>query len=122
MQPLDKRPVDSTARYPVVSRRAFLRQLGATLGAAVLAACGGAAPPAEAPADTPSAATVAPAAVSGTLKLALMYNENEFSDAEIKAFTDANPNIQVERVPWADDAQFKAMLAAGNLPDVFRTE
>jgi multiple sugar transport system substrate-binding protein len=60
--------------------------------------------------------------VNGTVKLALMYNQGEFSDAEIKAFTDANPNIQVERVPWADDAAFKALLAAGNLPDVFRTE
>src|SRR5262245_23691590 len=103
---------DATPARRALTRRAFLRQVGAAAGAAVLAACGGSAPDAEAPAAPPDSAnaeptaapTSAPAVVGGTVELILMYNENEFSDDEIKTFTDANPNIQVKRVLSGDDS------------------
>lgn len=116
MRPSDTQPPPGAQ----LTRRVFLRQLGAVAGAAVLAACAGAGPAAELPTAQPSA-TSAPAAVGGATKLVLMYGADEFSDDQIKAFTDANPDIQIERLP-PDDAQFKALLAAGTPPDVFRTE
>ncbi|MFL5806387.1 MAG: extracellular solute-binding protein [Roseiflexaceae bacterium] len=127
MKSSDKQPpADTTPVRPALTRRAFLRRLGATAGAAVLVACD-ASPASEAPTAAPNAQPTAapasaPAAASGAIKLVLMYSQEEFSDTELKAFTDANPNIQIERVPAGDDAQFKAMLAAGTPPDLFRTE
>jgi multiple sugar transport system substrate-binding protein len=130
MKRSDQLPTAASAPRPAISRRAFLRQLSVAAGTAILVACGPTNPAADAPTAAPNAQPTAapaptasaPAAASGTTKLVLMYNENEFSDAEIKAFTDANPGISIERVPWGDDTKFKAMLAAGNPPDVFRTE
>jgi multiple sugar transport system substrate-binding protein len=113
-----------------LSRRQFLQRLVGGAGLAVItplvAACAGANPAVEAPttATVDAAATappVAPAVQNGTTTLVLMYNDAEFSNDEIKAFTDTNPNIKIERVA-PDDARFTSMLAAGTPPDAFRTE
>jgi multiple sugar transport system substrate-binding protein len=122
MQLTEKKQPATDSLRPAISRRAFLRQLGAVAGAAVLAACSGSAPAVEEPTSGPAATASAPAAASGTITLKLLYNQAEFSDDEIKAFTDANPGIKVERSPEGDAAQLNALLAAGNGPDVFRTE
>lgn len=77
---------------------------------------------AVAAAAAPPAATVSSFG-SGSVTLTLMYNENEFSNAEIQTFIDKNPGIKIERVPWEGaGTRFKAMLAAGKPPDVFRTD
>lgn len=62
----------------------------------------------------------APAVIQGTVTLTLMYDKIEFPDDQLKLFTDANPNIKVQRIE-PDDTRFKAMVAAGNPPDVFLT-
>jgi multiple sugar transport system substrate-binding protein len=109
---------------PALTRRQFLRAAlvgGLTAAAAAaLTACGGSAtPPGAAPtAEAPSAA--APAA-RGTITLTLMYGEAEFSKAALDAFLAENPNIEIERVEGdATGDTFKAMLANGAPPDVFR--
>jgi multiple sugar transport system substrate-binding protein len=122
MQSTDDQLLPASSARPAVSRRAFLRRLGAVAGAAVLAACSSSAPAVEQPTAAPEATAGAPAAASGTVTLKLLYNQNEFSDDELKIFTDANPNIKVERLPEGDAAQLNAQLADGNGPDVFRTE
>jgi multiple sugar transport system substrate-binding protein len=112
-----------------MSRRRFLHGLigggGVAIAAQLLAACGD-----GSPADTstiePAGATSAPAAhapvASGSVtRLTLMMNEAEFSNDEIKSFTDANPSIKVERVP-ADEPQLKTLLDAGTPPDLIRTD
>src|SRR5262245_54029719 len=88
-----------------MSRRRFLHSMisgaGAALVAQLLAACGD-----DTTADTP---TVAPAAgatrvpaanasVDATTTLKLMMGEGEFSDDQIKVFTDTHTGIKVERV------------------------
>jgi multiple sugar transport system substrate-binding protein len=118
---------------PTISRRLFLRGLlggtGSAVTLALLAACG-AENPAVAPANNssaaatsapaPAAATSAPATIKGTVTLTLMYGVEEFPDEELQPFLAANPNILVERIE-EDDTRFKAMLAAGTPPDLFRT-
>jgi len=112
-----------------MSRRRFLHGVVAGAGMAVaaqlLAACGDGSP-ADTPTSAPAGATSAPAAnapASGgaTTTLTLMMGEGEFSNDQIKAFTDANPSIKVERVP-DDDSHFKALLDAGTPPDLIRTD
>jgi multiple sugar transport system substrate-binding protein len=112
-----------------MSRRRALHGLiggaGVAIAAQLLAACGDGSP-ADTPAIEPAGATSAPAAnapiASGALTtLTLMMNEAEFSDDEIKVFTDANPSIKVERVP-ADETQLKKLLDAGTPPDLIRTD
>jgi multiple sugar transport system substrate-binding protein len=48
-----------------------------------------------------------------------MVPAEEFSDEEIKVFTDANPNIAIERVD-PDATKLAAMIAAGTPPDIIR--
>jgi multiple sugar transport system substrate-binding protein len=112
-----------------MSRRRFLLGVVAGAGMAVaaqlLAACGDGSP-ADTPTSAPAGATSAPAAnapASGgaAITLTLMMGEGEFSNDQIKVFTDANPSIKVERVP-DDDSQFKALLDAGTPPDLIRTD
>lgn len=110
------------------SRRTFLRVLvggsGVAVGSTLLAACGSPNPAADATDATSvpvAASTTAPAVNSSTVTLTIMSRGNEFSAEETKAFTDANPGIVIERLE--DDAtRFKAMLAAGTPPDIFRTQ
>lgn len=127
---------------PRVGRRQFLRGIAIGTGASLLAACGAsnpAAAPTNAPGSAPTAATTAtdaPAAVAPTaatapvatsapavtksVTLTLMQNKGEFSDEELKQFTDANPGITVERLDQ-DNTRLKAMLAAGSPPDMIRS-
>jgi multiple sugar transport system substrate-binding protein len=121
--------VASNFPYRGMSRRRFLHGLiggaGVAIAAQLLAACGGGSP-ADTPTIAPADATSAPAANAPTSSgagttLTLMMGEAEFSNDEIKAFTDANPSIEVERVP-ADETQLKTLLEAGTPPDLFRTD
>ena len=105
-----------------MSRRRFLHTVGFGAGVALLAACGD-----DTAADTPTSApaasaTSAPAAgSSAATTLTLMMGEGEFSDDQIKAFTDAHPDIKVERIQ-PDEAQLKTLLDAGTPPDLIRTD
>ncbi|HEU5102583.1 MAG TPA: extracellular solute-binding protein [Roseiflexaceae bacterium] len=107
-----------------MSRRQFLRRLtgggAVAIAGQVLAACGDDTA-ATAPTPAPASATSAPAASGAATKLTLMIGEAEFSDDQIKAFTDAHPGISIERAP-DDEAQFKASLEAGTPPDLIRTD
>jgi len=116
----------------MLSRRRFLQLLAVGAGGSILAACGGANPAAEAPttsapaaaataAPAAPAATSAPAAGGGSVKLTVMYQQNELSDDEVKQFMTENPAITVERID-SDATKFKAMLTAGTPPDLFRTQ
>jgi len=112
-----------------MSRRHFLHGVVASAGMAVaaqlLAACGdgtAATTPTVEPASATSApAANAPAAGGAATTLTLMMGEGEFSNDQLKAFTDANPSIAVERIP-ADEAQLKTLLDAGTPPDLIRTD
>jgi multiple sugar transport system substrate-binding protein len=114
-----------------VNRRQFVRGLG--LGASALAltpllkACG------EATSTPTVAPKTVPAVINGTVTLKLMTvgteaeaaNEYaEFNLPNLKQFMAANPNIKVERNAYTTDyfdlVQFKAMVAAGSPPDIFR--
>jgi multiple sugar transport system substrate-binding protein len=128
----------------VVSRRRFVQNLalgaGAVTAASILSACGDAATPnaAAGASTTSSGSTTAqtsaaagttttkaavagtPAVINGPVTLTLMVNSGDFSKDDAKKFTDANPNITLNIIE--DDAtRFKAMLAAGTPPDLFRT-
>jgi multiple sugar transport system substrate-binding protein len=109
---------------PAMTRRRFLHSLiggaGAAIAAHLLAACGDGSAAEPLP-SAPAGATSAPAAGSAATTLTLMMGEGEFSNDQIKAFTDANPSIKIERVA-DDDAQFKALLDAGTPPDLIRTD
>src|SRR5437879_3332751 len=45
----------------------------------------------------------------------------ELSDADVKAFQDGHPNITIELLQ-PDAAKFQAMMAAGQPPDIWRTQ
>src|SRR5262245_43609847 len=91
---------------PRISRRRFFQGLiggsGALIAGQLLAACGDGSA-ADTPTSVPAGATSAPAAnapaaTGAATTLTLMMDEGEFSDDQIKAFTDANPNIKVQRL------------------------
>jgi multiple sugar transport system substrate-binding protein len=107
-----------------MSRRQFFQRMiggaGVAIGSHLLAACGDGAP-ADTPTAEPAGATSAPAASSVATTLTLMMGAAEFSDDQIKAFTDTHPGIKIERAP-DDEAQFKASLDAGTPPDLIRTD
>jgi multiple sugar transport system substrate-binding protein len=122
----------------MLSRRRFLQLLTLSASGSLLAACGGANPAAEAPATSAPAraavatsapataaaapaVTSAPAASTTSVKLTVMYQQNELSDDEVKQFMTENPGITVERID-SDATKFKAMLTAGTPPDLFRTQ
>src|SRR5215208_104540 len=118
-----------------MSRRRFLHGIvggaGAIFAAQLLAACGDdtatqtptIAPAASATSGIPTQGGAPAANTSGsaTTTLTLMMGEGEFSDDQIKAFTDAHAGIKVERVQ-PDDAQLKQLLDAGTPPDLIRTD
>src|SRR5438132_903303 len=83
-----------------MSRRQLLHRLiggaGVAVTAQLLAACGDGSS-ADTPTIEPAGATSAPAAnapaAGAATTLTLMMGEGEFSNDQIKAFTDANPSI-----------------------------
>jgi multiple sugar transport system substrate-binding protein len=51
----------------------------------------------------------------------LMTNNGEITNADIAAFQDKNPNINIQWIV-TDGPRFQAMLAAGTPPDLFRVQ
>jgi multiple sugar transport system substrate-binding protein len=122
-----------------LTRREFLTATGAAAVGTALAAC--ATPPTpeptKPPAPTPPPASSAQASSSSVAptqaptpvptvkkvagKVVVMTNRGELSDAQIKQFQDANPGITIEYVE-ANYTRFLAMYAAGNPPDIYRTQ
>ena len=93
------------------SRRTFLKT--AAVGVAAVAGASTLATP-----STVRRASAAPA--KDTTTLTVMYAANELT-AGIKQFEELNPGISV-RFITAADTTFKAMLAAGKPPDIYRSE
>ena len=109
-----------------MSRREMLKLSGAMAASGLLAACVAPQPapePIEAPAEAPEAAEApveaAPAPVEG--HIVLMHQRNEFSEEEEAQFLEENPGITLELVE-ADTQRFLSMYAAGNPPDLMRTQ
>lgn len=55
----------------------------------------------------------------GTVKLTVMYNNNELTKSHIADFEKANPGIKIEFIQ-SDGTRLNAMLASGNPPDFVR--
>jgi multiple sugar transport system substrate-binding protein len=118
-----------------LTRRDFLKASSLVAAGSLLAACGPAptptaipVPPTQPPAATkapeptkPPAPTAVPTVKKVEGKVVVMTNRGELSDAQIKQFQDANPGITIEFVE-ANYTRFLAMYAAGNPPDVYRTQ
>lgn len=112
-----------------LTRREMLKLSAAVAAGGLLAACGaqptpeGTEAPAEAPTEAPAATeapTVAPPpAAEG--HIVLMHQRNEFSEEEEAQFLEENPGITLELVD-ADIQLFQTMYAAGNPPDLMRTQ
>jgi multiple sugar transport system substrate-binding protein len=129
-----------------LSRRDLLKLSGTVAASAVLAACGQAAPPTTAPEATqapevqepeptqapeveeteapevqePEPTQAPPAkAVEGTVYV--MHQRSEFSEDQENQFESENPGIQIEFIEH-ELTRFFAMNAAGNPPDLYRTQ
>jgi multiple sugar transport system substrate-binding protein len=59
--------------------------------------------------------------LAGATTVTLMTNNGEISNADIAAFQDKNPNINIQWIV-TDGPRFQAMLAAGTPPDLFRVQ
>jgi len=103
----------------------MLKLSAAMAASGLLAACAPqpAAEPAEAPAEAP-AVTEAPAAApppAAEGHVVLMHKRAEFSEAEEAQFLEENPGITLELIE-EDIQRFSSMYAAGNPPDLMRTQ
>lgn len=102
----------------LTSRKLRLRVLAGlgtiALMGGVTACAGGAAPAAPAIDPSPDASSV-----SGTITV--MRNSAEISDDLIKEFNAEYPDVTVNAID-TDPVKLKAMQAAGDPPDIFRTE
>jgi multiple sugar transport system substrate-binding protein len=101
----------------------FRRSLAVTASGALiaaLAACGGGAGGDEAAASGAKIdAKADPASVKGTITL--MRNPAEITEETIAEFNEKYPGVEVEAIDY-DAVKLKALLAAGDPPDLFRTE
>ncbi len=107
--------VSTTLSTPVVSRRSFLRAVGAAAAGVALAGCG-------------SAAVRTPAA--NGQKVQLVYQDwpsgwfPPMAQAALDEFHDSHPNIRVFYVPDPDNPQYQehvlADMQAGTMSDVFQ--
>jgi raffinose/stachyose/melibiose transport system substrate-binding protein len=118
-----------------LSRRAFLRGLGASAGAAILAACGSAATQTAAPATTRPAATEPAAepaatkpAAAAPVTVSLLTSQNQNDQLMINALTDAytalHPNVTFDiEIPPGSSADVpnlvQTRLATGEMNDIF---
>jgi multiple sugar transport system substrate-binding protein len=59
--------------------------------------------------------------LAGATTVTLMTNNGEITNADIAAFQDKNPNINIQWIV-TDGPRFQAMLAAGTPPDLFRVQ
>lgn len=98
----------------------FRRSLAVTATGALiaaLAACGGGGTTATAAAKIDAKAD--PASVKGTV--VLMRNPAEVTEEVIADFNEVYPGVEVEPIDY-DPVKLKALLAAGDPPDLWRTE
>lgn len=113
-----------------LSRRDMLKLSGTFFGGALLAGC---APATEAPApvvqptEKPAEPTAAPVTEAPVAKpvsghVVVMHLLHEFTEDQVAAFQEANPDITVEVVDGTDPTRFFAMYAAGSPPDVYRLQ
>jgi multiple sugar transport system substrate-binding protein len=110
-----------------LTRREMLKLSAAMAAGGLLAACG--AQPTPEPTEAPAAAlteapteaptSAPPPAAAG--HVVLMHQRNEFSEEEEAQFLTENPGITLELVD-ADIQRFQTMYAAGNPPDLMRTQ
>jgi multiple sugar transport system substrate-binding protein len=123
-----------------MTRRQMLKLSGALVAGSVLAACGGetapqsanptsagptaaaALAPTAAPAASPVSAATAQAPAQGKqAKVVVMHDPKELTPDMIKQFEAANPEIKIDFIE-RDPTRFFAMYAAGNPPDLVRTQ
>ena len=97
-----------------LTRRNFLKLTGIASATAVLAACVPAAPQADG-----GGGAAAPSAEGA--EVVMMYQANEISDAEIEQFNSDYDGITLTRVD-SDATKFFADFAAGQSPDLLRTQ
>ncbi len=104
-----------------LTRREMLKLSGSLMASAALAAC---VPP---PVPGPTAPPAAPAAVTATPpppaqgNVVVMHFRHELTEDQENQFEADNPGITIEFVQ-ADPTKFFAMYAAGNPPDLLRTQ
>lgn len=94
-----------------MNRRRFLQTAALTTGtlaggSSLLAACGG---------SSPSSSS------GGTVTLTVMYNRAEFLPTQQAQFEAAHPTIKIKQIEY-DATVLSSMLAAGNSPDVVRSQ
>jgi multiple sugar transport system substrate-binding protein len=99
-----------------LNRRQFLKASMAAAAGAALAAT---------PIGSAAASTSYPVKRSKLARrqteVTVMMGASELSDSEIEQFHAANPGITISRIDY-DPVRFFAMLAAGEAPDLFRTD
>jgi multiple sugar transport system substrate-binding protein len=91
-----------------ISRRRFLRGAAGAAGAVTASSFFG-----------PELAAALPRRRLAPTKIVLMGKE--LSDGDVKVFEEAHPNISIELLQ-PDAAKFQAMMAAGQPPDIWRTQ
>jgi multiple sugar transport system substrate-binding protein len=93
-----------------VSRRKLLRGAAGVAGSVAAGSLFG-----------PELAAAIPRRRLAATTVTLMTNNGEISNADIAAFEDKNPNINIQWIV-TDGPRFQAMLAAGTPPDLFRVQ
>lgn len=119
-----------------LNRRDFLRLSALTAAGAALAACGPAPTPqvvqetvevpveqtvvVQATATPPPAPTAVLAGGNIECTVVWMFEDLDVLQDQMEDFYAENPGITIESVSW-DETRFKAMMAAGTPPDVYRS-
>ena len=115
----------TTSSERPMSRRQFIRLVGATAAGAVLAACAPPATPAPGPTSAPGAVTEPTKAAPAAAAVTIRFGRHDVVDgdaANAKSFQEKYPNITVQQEQLADFAtKVPALVAAGTLPDVLRS-
>src|ERR687897_611936 len=91
-----------------ISRRTFLRGAAGTTGSLALGSLFG-----------PELAAAIPRRGLAPTKVVVMGQE--LTAADVKSFEETHPNIAIELIE-VDAAKFQAMMAAGQPPDIWRTQ
>jgi multiple sugar transport system substrate-binding protein len=93
-----------------VSRRKLLKGAAGVAGSVAVGSLFG-----------PELAAAIPRRRLAATTVTLMTNNGEITNADIAAFQDKNPNINIQWIV-TDGPRFQAMLAAGTPPDLFRVQ
>lgn len=104
-----------------LSRRAFLSASAAACLGAGLAGCAMVTPVGPAVTTVPVEATPPPIAPAAAGTVVVMHFRHELTEDQEKQFEQDNPGIEIEFLN-ADPVRFFAMYAAGNPPDLLRTQ